>query len=477
MANFKDLYTKPLTPDETMDALAPLAQTNDAILPQPSLEGTGPLNLPNFANAQADNGVAFVNNLFKNTPAFDPRVVPGTTDIPEELSSHEELKKKLDTYRALKNQKSPDMTENKVPLYQQQSDALKSQQKPATDDLYAQQGISKIIQGLSTMGGGKIDDNADFYNQFRKYQLEKPQQELENKIKQRNFERMTKMDDPMSQESVNFRKALGTLSPELVKLYGKDFDKITANDKDIIFDVIRTKEEIEARKERARIMSQQHLDSRDEKKREFELRMADKQEQDTNKDIQKFQDKTQDTRNILNSINDFESALGKNLNDLDTKGSTLKEGGKPVDLPGASIPGIGRVSFYDSDARKTQSAAANIFNVELKSRSGAAVTDNELKRLRQEFNDGKFNTEAELIDAIKRYKNRTLEVLKQQESGFKPNVVKTYKDRNDTNQLLTNPSLENLTAGKKDDKIDQYAKQYNLSYDAAEKILRARGYK
>jgi len=224
-------------------------------------------------------------------------------------------------------------------------------------------------------------------------------------------------------------------------------------------------------------MSQQHLDSRDEKKREFELRMADKQEQDTNKDIQKFQDKTQDTRNILNSINDFESALGKNLNDLDTKGSTLKEGGKPVDLPGASIPGIGRVSFYDSDARKTQSAAANIFNVELKSRSGAAVTDNELKRLRQEFNDGKFNTEAELIDAIKRYKNRTLEVLKQQESGFKPNVVKTYKDRNDTNQLLTNPSLENLTAGKKDDKIDQYAKQYNLSYDAAEKILRARGYK
>lgn len=138
------------------------------------------------------------------------------------------------------------------------------------------------------MGGGKIDDNADFYNQFRKYQLDKPQQLLEQKIKQRNFDRMSKMDDPNSQESVNMRKALSKLAPDLVKLYGEDWDKISANDKDTIFDIVRTREQIEGRKDAARLANQQRQDTRDEKKREFELRMADKQEQDLNKDIQNF---------------------------------------------------------------------------------------------------------------------------------------------------------------------------------------------
>lgn len=80
MPDFKDLYSKQLTPDETMDILNPLTQTNDAILPQPSLMDKSPLAMPNFANKQAGTGVDFVNELFKNTPAYDPRVAPQAPD-------------------------------------------------------------------------------------------------------------------------------------------------------------------------------------------------------------------------------------------------------------------------------------------------------------------------------------------------------------------------------------------------------------
>lgn len=469
----------PATSPLSINDMASNLEPSDAILPQVSLQGNSPRAMPNFANAQ-DDSVSFMNNLFKDTPAFDPRVQPMASDkfnmddmlIEGEPPKVQQLRQTLKKYQDLKKPK----TEASQPV----SDRKPQSEQEKPDDLYLQQGVSKMIQGLSRMGGGQIDDNADFYNQFRKFQLDKPQQELETKVKQRNFERMTKMDDPNSTESKNFRKALESMKygQELKNMYGADWDKLSANDKDTIFDIIRTKENLASKELQAELLRSQKEDSREERRLRDQEKMDQKRGEILNKDIQKFQDKTQDTRNILNSINDFESVLGKNLNNLDTKGSDVKEGSKALDLPGVSVPGMGRVSFYSGDARKLRDAASNIFNVELKNRSGAAVTDNELKRLRDEFSAGKFNTESELMDAIKRYKNRTQLVLKQQESGYSPEAIKAYKERSDINSLMTEPEAKiPLDNSKKDPKIEAYASQHNLDYNKAEQILRARGYK
>lgn len=417
-------------------------------LPKPDIEqpsmrlDTVPLGMPNFANKQVGTGVDFVNNLFKDTPAFDPRVQPMSPDqfnmdemtIESDVPKAQKLKNMLAKSQALRKPASQPQPETP-----QEIPPVPSQQGGGFDNLLLGQGMSKVLQGIARTQGGQIDDNADFYNKYRQYQMDKPLRELELKSKQKAFDDSVKMSDPNSQESRNFRKALESLpyGQELVKQYGKDWEGISAANKDTIFNVIKTKQDIEAGRERAQIYAQSRQDAKEDRNLRQEEARSFKREENLNKDIQKFQDKTQDTRNILDALNDFETVSGIPLDNTNVdKNGNLIVAGKKKDLPGVSIPGIGRTSFYDSDARKLRDSAAKIFNVELKSRSGAAVTDNELSRLRQEFSDGKFNTEAELVDAIKRYKKSAKRILKEQEAGYKPEVIQTYKERFDANNVL-----------------------------------------
>jgi len=426
MADFKDLYTKPLTPDETMDVLAPLAQTNDAVLPQPSLMDKSPLAMPNFANAQRGTGVDFVNELFKNTPAYDPRVAPMAPDqmdmdamtiesqVPPEQAKKANLQQALQKFQEMRQPQS-------VVTPQPKQEPVKP------DDLYLQQGVSKMIQGLSRMGGGQIDDNADFYNQYRKYQLEKPQQELENKIKQRNYDRMIKMDDPNSQESVNMRKALEKLAPDLKRMYGADWDKITANDKDSIFDIVRTREQIEGRKDAARLAQMARQDNLSERKREFELKMADKKEQEARL-----------TPKQISDVTALDNALGV-INNIQAEKPKFDTG--PVSARQNSLAQM----FGMDDAQKSKFKADIQSNVAeyIKSISGAAVSDQERAFLLQNMptmadNDATFSAKLQLVkDRLQRNKDNMLTNMNK--SG------KNVKDYQDTSTLTKsdNKALQN----------------------------------
>jgi hypothetical protein len=134
-----------------------------------------------------------------------------------------------------------------------------------------------------------------------------------------------------------------------------------------------------------------------------------------------------DPQNIVSSLNVINDNLGFNVDDYDPNTGTVK--GKKVDLPGVSIPGIGRITAYDTRARQLKSSMARLFNLELKDRSGTAVTPTELLRLKDEFNSGKFNTEPELLKALQDYKYILRNHLKNTEAGFKPEIVDTYKNR------------------------------------------------
>jgi hypothetical protein len=145
------------------------------------------------------------------------------------------------------------------------------------------------------------------------------------------------------------------------------------------------------------------------------------------RDVQKLADKVANPQDLQNSIKALEKSLGFGLDEFNEENGTVK--GKKVSLPGTTIPGVGRVTFHDSNARNLQSKFARIFNVELKDRSGAAVTNPEMARMREEFNAGRFNTETELISAVKAYKAAATQELQNREAAFRPQVKERYRSR------------------------------------------------
>lgn len=154
------------------------------------------------------------------------------------------------------------------------------------------------------------------------------------------------------------------------------------------------------------------------------------EEQRIESNIQKLGADTTMAQDVHNTLGEIDEILGVNVDELKVeKGKVLNKEGKPLDLPGVSIPGIGRINAHSDKAQTLESAMGRIFNKELKDRSGSAVTSPELDRLRIEFAQGKFNTESQMIQAIQRYKKAVAHALKNVESKYEKHVLDEYKDR------------------------------------------------
>lgn len=135
----------------------------------------------------------------------------------------------------------------------------------------------------------------------------------------------------------------------------------------------------------------------------------EKQNQEMDKRVLKLSDKLAPAQTKVQAFKDIDEIIGKPLEQYDPNKD---------DLPGVSIPGIGRVSAFNADARRFQGAADKIFNVELRDRSGAAVTNQEMERLKNEFNSGKFNSEADIVLGLSKYKRALAQELKNREAAF-----------------------------------------------------------
>ena len=193
----------------------------------------------------------------------------------------------------------------------------------------------------------------------------------------------------------------------------------------------------------------------------LEQRAADRKTAEENKlseqsdrAIERLQGKMIDPQQIANTLKDVEGMIGEtagvpgfNFDQYDAKNN--KFNGKEIDLPGVSIPGMGRVSFYSGDAQKLDSAADKLFNIELKDRFGSAVTNNEMQRIKVEWASGKYNTEAQKLDALQRYKNALYKEMQNIQAGFDPQDVQTYKKRGGflADDLLSAPRRTQSPAG------------------------------
>lgn len=146
-------------------------------------------------------------------------------------------------------------------------------------------------------------------------------------------------------------------------------------------------------------------------------------------DMQKLSKDVAGAQDVIGGLDEVEKELGFTLDEAETSDGTVKVNGKEKDLPGVSLPLVGRVSAYSDKARNLQSAAGRVFNSVLKDRSGAAVSNSELERLKMEFGQGKFNSEPELVGALQRYKRAVANELKNREAAYNPKIVAKYGDQ------------------------------------------------
>ena len=132
------------------------------------------------------------------------------------------------------------------------------------------------------------------------------------------------------------------------------------------------------------------------------------------------------------TLNEKVEEIGKEWidSDIDILLGSLREIDKVIP-PTGDIPGFGRLEgslpdwLAGKDGRNVRRQLQRLFNIELKKRSGAAVTPPELERLREEFAQGFFKTEDELRQAIQEYKN----ILKAHANGILGAWVPEAKDR------------------------------------------------
>lgn len=166
-----------------------------------------------------------------------------------------------------------------------------------------------------------------------------------------------------------------------------------------------------------------------------------------------------DVIDMSNSLKDIETIVGDNLESYDPNTKTL--GGKPVDLPGKSLPLVGRVYAPGSKGERLAAAFTNINNALLKARSGAAVTEQEYARLKAELGTGKFNTEEQMLESLQRFKRSFKETLEQKERSYMPET--TAKFREQGGRLSSD--LFNVAAPKGPQRKEWNGKKYELQGD------------
>lgn len=105
--------------------------------------------------------------------------------------------------------------------------------------------------------------------------------------------------DPKSGQSMAFRKIIEAQFPSVVKAYGENWDNVSAGDKENIFQPLKLKEEIDARRQNTQMMAEARKDQRDL--------------------IQEERQKTRDDKKktTLNEIEDRRTNILDNIKSLD----------------------------------------------------------------------------------------------------------------------------------------------------------------
>ena len=145
------------------------------------------------------------------------------------------------------------------------------------------------------------------------------------------------------------------------------------------------------------------------------------------KEVRDMRENVEPLQDVLNSIGEVEKTLNVQFENYDEKTGT--HNGKPVNVPGTHIPGLGTYTFYDQNARDLDAKISSIFNKTLLTRSGATVSNREMENLRVEFMSGRFNTPQEKLKALKQYEAASKRAMQNVEAAYRQPVKGTYQQR------------------------------------------------
>lgn len=127
---------------------------------------------------------------------------------------------------------------------------------------------------------------------------------------------------------------------------------------------------------------------------------------------------TEEKGGIVNAFNEVEKLLGGPL-------QTGLKGQR--DVPGVSLPILGNITAYSPEAKQLDSAIGAITNEISRTNFGASQSAGELKRLARELSTGRFNTEAERMDALARMKNLYAQAMQDTQVKYPQEARDTYK--------------------------------------------------
>lgn len=141
-----------------------------------------------------------------------------------------------------------------------------SERNKVKSEMESKQSNLALAQLASSIGDALArKDNSGTQNYFNKLRDNIKDETLNDFDKRKKQSIDDAKIDPNSSQSQAFRKIIEAQFPNIAKSYGDSWQNVTASDKENIFEPLKLKENIEARKEQMRILSQSRQDALDQK--------------------------------------------------------------------------------------------------------------------------------------------------------------------------------------------------------------------
>lgn len=136
----------------------------------------------------------------------------------------------------------------------------------------------------------------------------------------------------------------------------------------------------------------------------------------------------------LEALKTAENKIGSFINDPNFSFETFNKNKFKKDIPGVSVPGMGRVTWYSSNARELNTAFQNVLNQAIRAFAGKAVTKNELERIKAQYEAGEFANEKDFLQAFSDTRKAVRKGLIRTEQGFNPKALDLLEERGATIQ-------------------------------------------
>lgn len=240
-------------------------------------------NFLNYKNADMSNvpDLTGTKDMFLNPVS---EALPMSARVEEAKAINPTVKKYIqDKYFG---NKAPASNELPVPVPMAAQQQAKTNPEKIEDEYLAAQrstnknifnaNLAEAAQRLGAAIAG-VSTDTSFYDKLRT-QAKKAESDIVDARKESD-ERLKsdltrKKMDPNSEESKRFRELVKSTMPTIAKAYGENFSLLSAADKDSVLDFGKMREQIEARKEQARILSANREDIRAERQYEKQQALA-----------------------------------------------------------------------------------------------------------------------------------------------------------------------------------------------------------